>query len=179
VPSKQIMETKKQQVDDLSSIFQSNGVFLFDYRGLTVSQMESLRNRIKESGGNVKVIKNRLAIKYFEKENKNEFGRDLFKGPMAAVFAGDNFVDVAKIMVDAEKEFEKVNLKAGFIEQIFADNDKIKAVSKLPNKEQLKAQLAFAMAMPIKKMGMALKAPLRDMLILMNNLKDKKEKEEN
>lgn len=178
MPSKQIMNQKKQQVDDLGNIFQSSGVFLFDYRGLTVAQMETLRNRIKEVGADVKVIKNRLAIKYFEREEK-EIGRELFNGPLAAVYAGDNYVDVAKIMVEAEKEFEKVDLKAGFIENSFADNEKIKAVSKLPNKDQLKAQLLYSMTMPIKKMGWALKAPLRDMLILMNNLKDKKEKEEN
>jgi hypothetical protein len=40
------------------------------------------------------------------------------------------------------------------------------------------ATLAFSMSMPLKKMGMALSAPLRNVLILMNNLKDKKEKEE-
>lgn len=179
MPSKKIMETKKQKVDELNNIFQSSGVFLFDYRGLTVPQMETLRNRVKETGANVRVIKNRLAIKYFENENK-EYGRELFNGPLAAVYAGENFVDVAKIMVEAEKEFEKIDIKAGFIENTFADKNKIKTVSLLPNKDQLKAQLAFAMSMPIKKMGMALKAPLRDMLILMNNLKDKKEeKEEN
>jgi large subunit ribosomal protein L10 len=168
---------KKNQADEIGKIFDSNGVYMFDYRGLTVSDMEDVRNRMRELGANVKIIKNRLAIKYFEKEKK-DFGRDLFQGPMAVAYADDNFVDVAKVMVDFEKEKEHLQLKAGFIEQSFADAAKVKAVAKLPPKDQLMAQLAFSISMPVKKMGMALSAPLRNMLILMNNLKDKKEKEE-
>jgi large subunit ribosomal protein L10 len=177
VPGKMIMEAKKQQADELGKIFQSSGAYLFDYRGLTVAEMNDLRERVKNLGANVKVFKNRLAIKYFEKEKKPQ-SRDLFKGPLAVAYANDNFVEVAKVMVDFEKENNKVQIMAGFIEQTYVDKDKIKHVAKLPGREQLLAQLAFSISMPLKKMGMALSAPLRNMLILMQNLKDKKEKEE-
>ena len=178
MPSKQILNEKKQVVELLDKVFQSNGAYLFDYRGLNVDEMSDLRNRVKELGANVKVFKNRMAIKYFEKQDK-PFGRDVFYGPTAVAYADENFVEVAKIMVNYAKENDKLQLKAGFIEQTFVDADKIKAVAKLPGKEQLLSQLAFSIAMPLKKMGMALSAPLRDMLILMKNLKDKREKEEN
>lgn len=177
MPSKETMEYKYKRVEEVKEIFDSNGVYLFDYRGLSVSQMETLRNKVKELGANVKVIKNRYAIKHFENEKK-EYGRDVFHGPMAAAYANDNFVEVAKVMVDFEKEMEKVEIKAGFIENTFADSKKIKEVAKLPSKDQLLAQLAFSIGMPLRKMGMALNAPLKNMLILMKNLKDKKEKEE-
>ena len=172
-----IIEKKKKQVDDIGKIFNSSGVYLMDYRGLSVAEMNDLRGRVKGLNANVKVIKNRLAIKYFESEKK-EFGRDLFNGPMAVAYADDKFVEVAKVLVDYEKENNKLELKAGFIEQTYADKDKVKYVAKLPPKEQLLAQLVGAISMPLKKMGMALSAPLTNMLILMNNLKDKKEKEE-
>lgn len=177
MPSTQIMNRKKQKVDEIAEIFKNSGVYLFDYRGLTVAEMSSLRERIKKLNANVKVIKNRLAIKYFEREKK-DVGRDVFFGPLAAVYGSDNFVEIAKTLVDYEKENSKVEIKAGFIESIFADKDKVKYVAKLPPKEQLLAQLVGAISMPLKKMGIALSAPLTNMLILMNNLKDKKEKEE-
>lgn len=177
MPSKLILKQKEAQVEEIGKIFQSNGVYLFDYRGLTVSQMEGFRNKVKELGAHVRVVKNRLAIKYFERENL-EGGREIFKGPMAIAYADENFVEVAKLIAEFEKENEKVEIKAGFIEQTFADREKVKAVAKLPGKDQLLAQVAFSIAYPLKKMGMALSAPLRDTLILLNNLKDKKEKEE-
>ncbi len=178
MPSKQIMESNKQKVDEIADIFANSGVYLFDYRGLTVSEMSDLRERIKGLNANMRVIKNRLAIKYFERE-KMDYGRDIFNGPLAVAYADENFVEVAKALVAFEKENDKVEIKAGFIEKTFADKDKVKYVAKLPGKEQLLAQLVGAISMPLKKMGIALSAPLTNMLILMNNLKDKKEKEEN
>lgn len=177
MPSIQTMERKKKQVDEIAEIFDNSGVYLLDYRGLNVSQMNDLRERVKNLDANLKVIKNRLAIKYFEREKK-EFGRELFNGPLAVAYTTEKFVEMAKVLVDYEKENDKLEIKAGFIEKTFADREKVKYVAKLPGKEQLMAQLVGAISMPLKKMGMALSAPLINMLILMNNLKDKKEKEE-
>ncbi len=177
MPSKETLKAKQKQVSEISEIFRSNGVYLFSFRGMTVKEMETLRNRLRPMGGNVKVIKNRLALKYFQEKN-TKIGREVFFGPLAVAYANKNFIDLAKTMVDFEKENPKVQLKAGFIEQIYADKEKVKAVAKLPAKEQLLAQLVLSISMPLKKMGIALSAPLRDTLILMNNLKDKKEKEE-
>jgi large subunit ribosomal protein L10 len=180
VPSKEILQLKEEKVEEIGHIFQSSGVYLFDYRGLSVAEMEDFRNRVKCIGNdaNVKVIKNRLAIKYFEKEKeKKSCGRELFNGPMAVAYGNDNFVEVAKVLVDFEKENEKIKIKAGFVEQAFADKEKVKTVAKLPGRDQLMTQLVLSIAMPLKKMGMALSASLTNMLILMKNLKDKKEKE--
>lgn len=175
--SERIIEIKTKKVDELGKIFAKNGVYLFDYRGLTVKEMQELREKIKALDADMRVIKNRLAVKYFERENKN-YGREIFQGPMAVAYADENFVEVAKLMVESEKDFGHVEVKAGFIEGVFADKEKVKQVAKLPGKEQLLAQVALSMAMPMKKFGMALSAPLKNMLILMKNLKDKKEKEE-
>ena len=179
MPSKERLQTKEKKIEEIGQIFRSSGVYLFDYRGLSVAEMEGLRSRVKQIGHdtNMKVIKNRLAIKYFEKEKKS-YGRELFNGPMAVAYGNDNFVELAKLLMEFEKENEKVKIKAGFVEQAFADKDKVKTVAKLPGKDQLLAQLVFSIAMPLKKMGMALSAPLTKMSILMQNLKDKKEKEE-
>ena len=177
MPGIQIMERKKKQVDEIAKIFDNSGVYLLDYRGLNVSQMNDLRERVKNLNANLRVIKNRLAVKYFEREKK-EFGRELFRGPIAIAYSTEKFVEVAKVLVDYEKENGKLKIKAGFIEKTFADKEKVKYMAKLPRKEQLMAQLVGAFSMPLKKMGIALSAPLRNMLILMNNLKDKKEKEE-
>lgn len=177
MPSTEVMEVKKKVVNEMDQIFESSGAYLFDYRGLTVAQMEKIRIGIKGLNGNVKVIKNRLAIKYFQNSD-TVYGRDVFQGPMAVAYANEKFVEVAKALVDFERENEKLEIKAGFIEHTFADVAKVKEVAKLPPKEQLLAQLLGVIAMPLKKMGMALNAPLMNIAILMNNLKDKKEKEE-
>lgn len=177
MPSKLILKDKKKKVDEIGAIFGNSGVYLIDYRGLSVPEIEDLRKKIKSSDAELKIIKNRLAIKYFEKENK-EFGRDIFSGPTAVAYSDEKFVEVAKIIVDFEKNSKKIKIKSGFIENKFVGIDEIKNVAMLPGKDQLMSQLVFSIAYPLKKMGMALSSPLKNMLVLMNNLKDKKEKEE-
>lgn len=171
------LEIKKKQVDKLGEIFDNNGVYLIDYRGLAVKEMEDLRNRIKKLNADIRVIKNRLAIKYFQREEK-EIDQAMFRGPTAVAYGNENFVEVAKTIVEFEKESKKIKIKSGFIEKRFVQDSDIKEVAKLPAKPQLMSRLAFSMAMPLKKFGMSLSAPLTNMMILLNNLKDKKAKED-
>jgi len=175
VASAENIAKKQKIVEGLSEIFESSGVYLIDYRGLTVKEMEELRNKIRNLDSNLKVIKNRLAIKYFEK-NKSDIGREVFNGPIAIAYSKEKFVEVAKAIVEFEKESKKIEIKKGFVENKLVERDDIISISKLPSRDQLMAQLAFSIAMPLKKFGMSLSAPLRNMLILLKNLKDKKEK---
>lgn len=173
--SPKILDKKKQSVDKLDDIFARGGVYLFDYRGLKVSEMETLRRQIRDLGAGVKVIKNRLVIKYFEKE-KLSFGRDLFKGTLAAAYSRDRYVETAKALVDFERESKKIKIRYGFIDKALVNDKQIAEVAKLPSRDVLLAQLAGSIAMPLRKFGSALSAPLTHMLILLRNLKDKKEK---
>lgn len=170
------LERNKKVVEGLADIFKTSGVYLIDYRGLNVPEMETLRNKIRDINGHIKVIKNRLAIQYF-KDNKREIGREVFSGPTAVAYSDDNYVELAKVITEFQKETKKITIKHGFLESELVDNDTIVSISKLPSKDQLMSQVAFSVAMPLKKMGMALSAPLKNVLVLLNNLKDKKEKE--
>jgi large subunit ribosomal protein L10 len=173
--SAQMLEKKKKTVDGLADIFNCSGVYLFDYRGLKVSEMGKLRNHIKKLGANVKVIKNRLAIKFFEKEKMN-IGRDLFNGPIAVAYSNEKFIETAKALIDFEKESKKIKIKSGFIEKTMVSYKQIAEVAKLPGKEQMLAQLVFSIGMPLRRFGSALSAPLTHMLVLFKNLQAKKEK---
>jgi len=173
--STQMLLKKQKGVDALDEIFKCNGVYLFDYRGLKVSEFEALRRKIRTLNANVRVIKNRLAIKYFEKQ-KLDVGRELFNGPVAIAYSNDKFVETAKILIDFEKEGKKIKVRSGFIERRLVNEKQIGEVARLPGKEQLVAQLLLSMTMPLRKFGSALSAPLTSMLVLLKNLKEKKEK---
>lgn len=175
--SQKNLEIKQKKVDELEKIFSNNGVYLIDYRGLEVKEIEELRNKIQKLDADLRVIKNRLAIKYFEKIEK-EIDREMFRGPTAIAFGDEKFVEVAKVIADFERENKKIKIKSGFIDQKYISDMEVKNVAKLPGRPQLISQLAFSMAMPLKKFGMSLSAPLKSMMILLNQLKDKKQKEE-
>ena len=173
--STQMLLKKQKGVDALDEIFKCNGVYLFDYRGLKVSEFEALRRKIRELNANVRVIKNRLAIKYFEK-GKMEVGRELFNGPVAVAYSNEKFIETAKVLIDFEKESKKIKVRSGFIERQLVNEKQIGEVAKLPGKAQLMTQILLSLAMPLRKFGSALSAPMTGMLVLLKNLKEKKEK---
>lgn len=177
MPSKAILEKKKARVKELKKIFQNDGIYFFDYRGLSVREFEDLRNKVREQEGNCKVIKNSIAARLFEEE-KIEVDDALLEGPNAILYGSGKTVEIAKVLVDFTKDKEVVGIKSGFLNREFIEKEKIIELSKLPGREQLISQFLFTFAMPLKKFGMSLSAPMKNILILMNNLKDKKDKEE-
>jgi large subunit ribosomal protein L10 len=173
--SAHILDEKKKLVEDLDLIFGCGGVYMFDYRGLKVSEFEGLRRKVKGAEGNVKVLKNRLAVKYFEKANI-DVGRSVFSGPVAVAYSEKKMVEVAKILVDFEKESKKIKIRSGLIERRLVTDKQIQEVAKLPPREQLLVHMVMAISSPLRKFGLALQSPLSNVLVLLKNLKDKKEK---
>ncbi len=170
------IQKKQAIVDSLADIFSANGVFLFDYKGLTVKEFEKLRNQVKENGGNIKVIKNRLALKYFEQHNQKDVNRSVFKNTIAVVYSNEKYVEVAKILNDFAAENKKIQIKAGLIQSKLISDSEVIQVAKLPSRDQLLANFAGAFAAPLKKFGMTLAAPLINFGLLLKAYKEKKDK---
>ena len=58
---------KKELTDEYKGIIdQSAGFVIFEYRGITVEEVTSLRNKIREAGGITRVVKNRMLKRAIE-----------------------------------------------------------------------------------------------------------------
>jgi len=177
VPSKAILEKKKEQVKKLREIFQNDGIYFFDYRGLSVKDFEELRHKVREKEGNCRVVKNSIAARLFE-EDQVSVDKELLKGPNAIIYGSGKTVEIAKVLVDFSREKEAVEIKSGFLDREYIQKGKIVELSKLPGRDQLVSHFLLTLVMPARKFGMSLSAPVKNILILMHNLKDKKAKEE-
>ena len=69
-------------------------------------------------------------------------------GQTAIVVGGDDPSGVAKIVSDFFKKNEKVDLKAGVLDEKVLTKDEVIALSKLPGLESLRAQLLGLLAQP-------------------------------
>ena len=59
--SLKVLESKKETVNEiLESIKTSESVILFQYQGLTVSELSDLRKKLRDADATVKVYKNTL-----------------------------------------------------------------------------------------------------------------------
>jgi len=147
-------EARKQ----LEEIFDNAGaVVVTHYSGLSVAEMTGLRAKLREGGGQLKVIKNRVAKKALEAVGDG-VGSDLFTGPVAIAFAEDPTVP-AKATTEYAKENEKLKLVGGIMDGDVLDVAGVGALASLPSREELIAGVVQRLLGQASQIGQRLAAP--------------------
>ena len=134
---------KEQVVAELRAIAASSkGAILTDYRGLTVADVSKLRKKLRESNAEYHIVKNTLFKLALGGEISPELDQ-LLSGPTAIVFAKDDIVAPSKAILDFVKEAKKpeVKVKGGYMDGKVISVEQVTAISKLPSREQIIAQL--------------------------------------
>jgi large subunit ribosomal protein L10 len=160
MPSNAVLEAKKAKVEKLTDIIKNSvaGV-LVDYKGITVEEDTKLRKDMRENNINYFVEKNtmlRLAFKEAGIEGLDE----VLNGATAIAVSADDETAPARLLGKYSEQFgdEKFNLKAGFIGTTVYDQAGVVALSKIPGKETLLAQLVGSLQGPLTKLAATLKA---------------------
>jgi large subunit ribosomal protein L10 len=136
---------KKQVVEDLKEKFATTKVIIVtDYKGLNVAQMTELRRKLSEASVEYKVVKNTL-LKRASEGTDALLLADVFKGPSGIALSYDDPVAPAKVLTQFAKENDKLEIKAGVMDGKVMDLNAISALSKLPSREELLAQVLSAM----------------------------------
>lgn len=116
------------------------GLVLADFKGLSVASLEGLRKKLTKEGGTAKVVKNTLLRKAMEDLNIKGLEEALKENTM--VFSSKtDILNVLKSLADFSKDNEKFVLKGGYLDGQSFDKDGIVAMSKLPSKKELLAQV--------------------------------------
>lgn len=149
-------------VDDLGQIFAESGsVVVARYTGLTVAQMTDLRRRLGATGGQFKVIKNRLA-KIALDNTGNGSARDMFIQPTGIAFAKDP-VAAAKVSAEYARTNDKFIIVGGLLGKDTLNEDAVKALAAIPSLNELRAQLCGVLNAPGSKLARQLNAPATSM----------------
>lgn len=129
---------------------ESDGFVLVKTQGLTVAEVQGLRNTVREQNGLYAVVKNTLIRKALEQANWI-VPEDLLQGPIAIVFGRDNMPGVSRAVlkhIEAENFIEKMQVAGGVMSGEVLDAQQVDAVSKLPTLDELRAQLAGLVISP-------------------------------
>ncbi|MBP0955728.1 MAG: 50S ribosomal protein L10 [Oscillospiraceae bacterium] len=167
MPSAQALESKKARVSEVAELLKNaNAGVLVDYKGITVEEDTKLRKELREADIKYFVEKNTL-IKRALAEAGIEGLDGVLEGTTAiALSSGDETAPARILGKFAEKSEDKFFLKAGFIGSEVYDQAGVNALSKIPSRETLLAQLVGSLQGPMQKLAATLSA-----------LKDKKESE--
>lgn len=138
--SKKILEEKKTIVSEITSKLQSSeSVILFEYQGLTVSEISELRKELKKCDSDVKVYKNTLLKRALDDLNINL--DEFLSGPNAIVF-GKELLEPIKVISEFAKKHDKCNIRVGIISGNVADLSVIKEYASIPSREGLLTMFA-------------------------------------
>lgn len=169
-------DEKEKQVAWLKDQFQEvRAVFLVDFKGLTVSEMNALRSEVRTRGGSLKVLKNTLVRLAYRDTDVACLGPDLV-GTRAAIWthSDENVPALAKTLVDFAKTHPNLGLIKGELQgQLFEASD-LEGLAKLPSKEELLGRLLGTMIAPVSAFVGTLAAVPRAFLTALKAIEDKK-----
>jgi large subunit ribosomal protein L10 len=138
----------------------SQAVFLAEYIGLTVKDVDDLRERVREVGGEFHIIKNTLGKLAFEGAGY-DVPKDLFVGSTAAGFAYQDAPAMAKVLRDFSKSVEFLKIKAGYLESNLISKEEVQALAELPPLPVIQAQLLSTIMAPASNLARMLAEPAR------------------
>lgn len=129
---------------------ESDGFVVVQTQGLSVSQIQGMRNALREQNGRYLVAKNTLIKKALETANWT-VPEHLLTGPVAYIFGRDNMPGVSKALlkhIEDEDFAEKMQVTGGMMSGDILDARQVEDVSQLPTLDELRAQLAGLVVAP-------------------------------
>jgi len=151
-----MLKSKKAEViEQLTTSFaNTTAVVICDYKGLTVGELEVLRNSARAKDTSVQVVKNKLAT--IALNNAQMSGVEI-KDTNIFIWS-DDVINAAKVSSDFAKDHDKFVIKAGYLDKEPADIAKIEAFAKLPGREELLGMLAATWMAPIRNLAVGIDA---------------------
>lgn len=139
---------KQYLVEEVNThLDKSDYVYLTNYERITVEEIAELRAQLSEHAAEFHVIKNSIFGVAAAAKNLPDLGEHL-SGQTAIVVGGDNPSGVAKIIGEFFKKKEKVEMKAGILNERALTKEEIEVLAKLPGLEALRAQLLGLLTQP-------------------------------
>ncbi len=155
-------EKKAQSIDKLEKELSSASIgILTDYRGLKTPEINGLRRKLQDIGGDYKVVKNTLVKKAAEKLNRSEITGS-FEGPVAIAFGYGDISQLAKTFADHVR-IAKITLvvKGGFLSDRKLSPAEITTIAALPSREILIGKVLGGLKSPLYLLVGALSSPVR------------------
>lgn len=140
----------------------AKSIVFADYRGLTMSQLSDLRNKLREVGGEFNITKNTLL--------KIALPESDFEGPTATLISKDDEISPIKILVKALKDAGIGKVKGGFLGDSVLDAESINKLALLPTKDELRAKTVGVLVAPLQGIVGVLQGNLRNLVYALSEI---------
>ena len=158
-------EDKERVVAELTEKLRTaETLFVADYRGLTMPQIDSLRGKLIENGARLSVVKNTLTRRAAQAAGADAL-LALLEGPSAIAFieADGDMVAVAKALADSARETKVLEIRGGVMLGREISASDVEELAKLPPLDVLRGQVLGAIIAPLSAIAALVNAPLQNL----------------
>ena len=167
-------QEKGAEIEALQAVLKDGpAAFVLAPKGLTVNQVTTLRRKVRASQGQMKVVKNRLALRAM-KGTALEPLSSHFKEETAIAWTSADPAPLAKAIDEFAKENQGLKIKAGLVEGRAVAAAQVKAIADLPSRPVLVARLLTVLNAPMTKLVTVLKGPHRGVVRAIDEIAKKK-----
>jgi large subunit ribosomal protein L10 len=120
-----------------------------DYRGMTVSDMNKLRRKLKEAGVEYRVVKNNLAAIAAKNAGKEDLGK-LLIGPSAVAFGYADEVAPARLLTEYIRTTKPpLSIRGGLLQNRVLSPEEVGTLAAMPSREVMVARVVGQMKSPL------------------------------
>ena len=155
-------------IEEYRELVRNSGALVFtNFRGTSVKQINSLRGKMKETGGDYVVAKNTLLRIALEQEGRVA-PRELLKGPNGVVFTSEDVARSVTALKDWIKTAKVVEITGAVLENSALDAAAAEKLSELPTREQVLSSILGTLNAPAGSLVRVLNAPLSSLVRVIN-----------
>lgn len=166
---------KTRLVEDVREKFsKARAAFVTDYRGIKATELDEFRRALKENSNEFKIVRNTLVRRALEGTDVEHLSEH-FKGTTAVVFSYEDAVGAAKTLTEYAGKYPALAVKTGTLGTKVIGPEEIKALSRLPGREELLGRLLGSLNSPISGLAGVLGGVPRKLLYALNAVKAQKE----
>jgi large subunit ribosomal protein L10 len=166
-------ERKRELIKQYSEWMErSRALIVTEYTGLTMHQIDDLRRKMREAGGEFHIVKNTLG-EIAVKEVGLPVPDDYFQGSTAICFAFEDAPSAAKTMTDFARGSEFVKIKGGYLGKTPMSPEQIRALADLPPLPIMRAKLLGTLLAPASQLVRVLAEPGRQVAAVIQAYVDK------
>jgi large subunit ribosomal protein L10 len=168
--------TKEEKAEMLEEyrgwIKKSQAVVLIEYKKMTMKDIDGLRLKVRELGGEVHIVKNTLLGRALESSGLPQ-PKGFLEGSTAVGFAFSDAPGLAKILKEASRGSEIFKVKGGYLGNQAVNAAEIRALADLPPLPVVRATLLGALMAPASQLARTLAEPARSVAAVLKSYSEK------
>jgi large subunit ribosomal protein L10 len=155
----------------------SEAIIITGNNSMKVSELDALREKIREAEGKFSIVKNTLAKRAIEEAHLPGVD-ELLTGPVGIGFCCNNAGGVAKAITDFAKKNEHLVIKGGLLGNSVLDEAAVKNLANLPSLNELRGQIVGLIGAPASSLVGALAGGVRQIVNVIHAYADKEDEAE-